>query len=115
MREVVSDETTLSPVYLLELITQLPPESRFAALHATAGKETVGWGVTDYLLANVFDAIQHNTYVLTAANSKNKPKLPEPLPRPGDKVHKKNNQFEAIAAMQLDKVKKAKGEEQHGA
>lgn len=42
------------------------------------------WSTTDYLLANVCDAIRELTWVTMAINSKHKPKRPEPSWRPGD-------------------------------
>lgn len=42
-----------------------------------------------YMLANVIDAINQNTFVLVSANSKRKPKRPEPIMRPSVKQKQK--------------------------
>jgi len=43
------------------------------------------WSTTDYMLANVCDAIRELTWVTLAINSKHTPKKPEPCYRPGGK------------------------------
>ena len=98
----------MSPRQVLALIRQLPPESRtFAALRG--GEQFVGWGVDRYLMASVIDAIQQNTYAFIAANSKRKPKAPEPVKRPSKNGPQKdgaNNLFR----QQLAAAKKAQAQ-----
>lgn len=71
----------MSPRQVLALIRQLPPESRTVAA-LRGGDQFRGWGVDRYLLASVIDAINQNTFAFVSANSKRKPKAPEPVSRP---------------------------------
>lgn len=71
----------MPPRQVLALIRQLPPESRTVAA-LRGGDQFQGWGVDRYLLASVVDAINANTYAFISANSKRKPKSPEPVQRP---------------------------------
>lgn len=71
-----------------------------------------GWDIDRYLLAAVVDAIQQNTHAFVSANSKQKPKPPEPVPRPGKDGKKgppKSQQFAAQAAMHLAAARRARG------
>lgn len=71
---------THSPRMLLVRLLELPDTS---ALAASIRGEPRGWGTDRHLFATLVDAIQANTWVLTAANSKKKPRRPKPVPRPG--------------------------------
>lgn len=73
---------THSPRLLLARLTQLPDTS---ALAASIRGEPRGWGADRHLLATVVDAVQINTWVLSSANSKRKPKKPTLVTRPGKK------------------------------
>jgi len=69
----------------------------------------MGWGVDRYLLASAVDAINHNTYAFVAANSKRKPKSPEPVQRPSKTPRRgKDNQTNPFR-QQLAAAKKAQG------
>ena len=83
----------LHPVEFMILVSQLPPESRFVAKAGDAGY----WSVTDHLLANLIDAVNLNTHVVTAANSKRAPKPPKPFPRPGKTRSRGQGVFAALA------------------
>ena len=49
------------------------------------------WTNESYLLASVVDAVNQNSWLLAAVNSKKKPKRPEAFPRPGTKAKKKTS------------------------
>lgn len=65
---------------LAVLVERLPREA--LTVRARFG-EVVDWGPVEHLLADVFDAVQQSTWVLTAANSKKRPKPPRLRQRPG--------------------------------
>lgn len=93
------------------LIRQLPPDSRTIA-SLQGGEQFLGWDADRYLLAALVDAVRENTYAFVSANSKKKPKQPEPVTRPnkaGRSHQKKNNQFAAMAAAHIAASRKAKG------
>lgn len=46
---------------------------------------SASWSTEAHLLAALVDAVQVNTHVFIAANSKRKQRPPKPLPRPGKK------------------------------
>lgn len=99
-----------SPRQLLILVRQLPPESRTVAA-IRGGAQFRGWDSDRYLRAAMVDAIRENTYAFIAANSKRKPKPPEPIERP-DKTSKRRqnkNAFAVMAANRISAAKKAKG------
>lgn len=99
-----------SPRYLLSLIRQLPMESNTTA-QMRGGEEFRGWGVDQYLLANLTDAVNAATYAIVASNSKSKPKPPEPVYRPDKATKKKRaNSFAMMAARQMAAARKAQGE-----
>ena len=79
--------TSLTPRYVLTLIEHLPQDSAFVA-SIRGGRQHRGWGVGEYLLAHLIDAVNANTFVLTSAHSKVKPKRPEPVQRPGTRQGK---------------------------
>ena len=54
------------------------------AIYRATSPGGAGWSATDYLLADVFDAVERNTYALIKANG-GKPRTPKPHPRPGVK------------------------------
>lgn len=89
------------------LIRGLKPGSRFVA-YVQGGEQFQDWDVAAYQRANILDAIQHNTYVLTAANAKRKPKAPKPAYRPSKgKAKQVNNAFRT--QLEMAKQRKAKG------
>lgn len=94
------------PVEILLLIRGLKLGSRFVAI-AQGSPEFTGWDVTQYQLANLIDAVNYTTYVLTAANSKRKPKAPKPTHRPKKEGRRSNNQF--AAQLEMAKQRKARG------
>ena len=107
--DVLVDGSGLSPRQVLAYIRQLPPESATVAA-LRGGDQFRGWDTSAYMLANLFDAIQANTYAFISANSKRKPKAPEPFERPDIKVAKKKKPslFAAMARAQYQKNRKAK-------
>lgn len=58
-----------------------------SALHVAirGGSEYIGWDRHAYMLADLFDAVQFLTHAFVTANSKRKPKAPDPYPRPGER------------------------------
>lgn len=61
------------------------------------GIQFLGWDTDRYLLAQLIDSVRENTWAFVAANSKKRPKQPQPIPRPEKNVTKKKNQFAAMA------------------
>lgn len=93
--------TSLTPRIVLAYIEHLPADSAFVAA-IRGGAQFTGWTVSEYLLADLWDAIENNTYVTAAASSKRKPGKPKPYPRPRKK---KQNAFIAMA----ERAKRAQG------
>lgn len=91
----------LTPKRFLYLVEALPVDSRTTTLVA-GQSEGQGWGVTEYLLANVIDAVRENTFAYIQAKSKKKLAPPERFPVPGAKqAKKKTNSFVRMAQAQL--------------
>jgi hypothetical protein len=103
-----------SPRQILTLVRQLPLESATVAA-IRGGHQFRGWGVDRYMMANVVDAVNENTYATIAVSgaTKRKPKQPEPVWRPkGLKDGKpKRSTFAAMAAS-FFKAAQRKPEEQ---
>jgi len=81
----------------------LPLRCNFIA-EVRGGPEFRGWDQEMYMLANVVDGVNSNTYVNLAANSdkKHRPKPPELVKRPEDAKKKREagqTQFAAMARM----------------
>lgn len=91
------------PTEIMLLIRGLKMGSRFAA-QMSGSQEFVGWEVIQYQIANLTDAVNYNTFVLTSANSKRKPKAPKPTYRPQKERRQATNPFRT----QLEMVKKRK-------
>jgi hypothetical protein len=100
----VQGEMTPSEVMLL--IRGLGPGTRFVA-RMQGGDQFREWNLIAYQMANILDAINHNTYVLTAANSKKKPKAPKPVYRPAKTKAKPQNAFRT--QLEMAKQRKARG------
>ena len=72
----------MSPRLALALIDELPLESAYKAA-LQGGPQFQDWGVLEYLVANLIDAVQFNTHVtILAAGPKKKPQPPKPFERP---------------------------------
>lgn len=87
---------TYTPRQLLAYIRHLPLGSATVAA-LRGGEQFLGWDPHMYMLANIVDAIQSNTYAFIAANSKRKPKQPDPVKRPRPKGDPEKNRFMAMA------------------
>lgn len=98
---------TYSPKVLLAYIRNLPLDSASMAA-IRGGPEFIGWDPHMYMLANIVDAIQTNTYAFVAANSKRKPKAPTPVKRPKQKGNPEQARFAALARIaRANAIKKA--------
>lgn len=66
-------------------IRNATPESDTADATEEARPETAPWSRLEMLVAQVTDAVNHNTYVLTVVNSEKNAKVqpPDPVRRPG--------------------------------
>jgi hypothetical protein len=95
LADVIDGAGGLSPRRVLAYIQSLPMES---ATHAAVrgGDQFRGWDMHTYLLAQIIDSIRENTHTFVSANSKKKPKAPEPFPRP-EKKRQKGNLFSTMA------------------
>jgi hypothetical protein len=80
--DLCSDHPVRDPAYVLDLITQLPDDSAFAA-SVQGGREFRGWGFDRHVNVAVLDALQALAYILRAVNGDKKAKPPDPFPRPG--------------------------------
>jgi len=61
------------------------------------------------MIADLIDAMRENTHAFVSANSKGKPKAPEPYERPDHKRNKNKGSgggFRAIAAAQMNAAQK---------
>lgn len=82
-----SEHPTVDPWWVLALVEQLPMGSAYQASLADDATYR-GWDVTNYLLADIFDAVQYGSYA-TVAVAGGKAKPPPSWPRPGSKAAKK--------------------------
>lgn len=97
-----------SPRQILVLIRNLPLESATMAA-IRGGSEFLGWGLDRYLTTSLIDAVKENTFAFISANSKKKPKAPEPSYRPEKvKAKKKANMFSVMAGQRLAVARKAR-------
>lgn len=92
----------LTPKRIVYLVEGLPIESRTVAAIAD-NNESSGWGVTEYLIANLIDAVRENTFTNVQVRTKKKLAPPESFPVPGAKQKKKpkRNMFVQMAQRQL--------------
>lgn len=106
--DALRDGSGYSPTQILLLIKGLPVESATVAA-LRGGDEFLGWGADRYLMTALIDAVRENTYAFVSANSKKKPKAPEPMYRPKEKVlaRKKANPNN-LFARRIEAAKKAK-------
>jgi hypothetical protein len=96
LRDIMKDGSGLSPRLVLCYVRALPLESATVAA-MRGGDQFRGWNQELYMLANLLDAVRENTYAFVAANSKKKPKAPEPVQRPEKQQKKKTSLFAAMA------------------
>lgn len=96
----------MTPIEILLLIRGLKIGTRFMA-EMQGGDSFQQWDLMAYQMANVIDAINNNTYVLTSANSKRKPKAPKPSYRPSKTKAKPQNAFRT--QLELAKQRKRGG------
>jgi hypothetical protein len=85
------------------LVKGLPPESMTITALRNSMPEGTGdgiapdpgkgrWSNTEMLLAGLLDESRYANWAFMAANSKKKPKFPEPVPRPGIMQPEKNEE-----------------------
>ncbi|GAB3475266.1 D site-binding protein [Amycolatopsis cihanbeyliensis] len=112
LRDLLRAGSGLSPRRALALVRQLPPESATVAA-LRGGAEFRGWGPDRYLLARLIDAVKENTHVFIAANSKHKPKPPEPVERPDFAAGRKRrgNSFTAMAGSRIAAVRRKRNKD----
>lgn len=94
------------PNEVIMLIRGLKMGSHFVSV-LQGSPEFVGWDVLTYQMATLIDAVNYTTYVVTAANSKRKPKEPKASYRPKKAGQKPANAF--ATQLRLAKDRKAKG------
>lgn len=95
--------TTMSPKWLLMLITQLPAGSRFYAARR-GGVQFRGWTEDRYLLAAVVNSIRVLQWTYVSAHSKRKPSEPEMVPIPDVEKKRKDGpgSFAHTARLKLE-------------
>lgn len=74
--------------YLVVLDVQRLPDNSLTAALANGGRQFFGWGQTQFMLADIFDAVNLNTRA--SGNWKKPPKIPE-YPRPKKKSSTSRN------------------------
>lgn len=111
LRDVLRDDSGLSPRLVLTYVRHMPLESATVA-ELRGGQHFRGWSPELYRLTDLLDAIQHNTYAFIAANSRRKPQVPKPVKRPDGTASKpKSNSFAALARAHLAAQKKDGGKQ----
>ncbi len=97
------DVFTLSPKWLLTLITQLPAGSRFYAARR-GGVQFRGWDENRYLMAAVVNSIRVLQWTYVASKSKRKPPEPEMVPIPDVEKKRKDGpgSFAHTARLKLE-------------
>lgn len=96
-----------SPRQLLVLIKGLPLESATVAA-MRGGSDFRGWGLQNYLITNLIDAVRENTFAFIAANSKSKPKPFDPTYRPREKAAPKKRDEKNPFAQRIAAARRAK-------
>lgn len=104
---------TTSPKWVLNLIVQLPPGSRFYAARR-GGPQFRGWDETRYLLVAVANSIRGLQWTYVAAHSKRRPPTPDMLPIPDTEKKRKDGpgSFAHTARMKLEQAKRRRSLEQ---
>lgn len=92
----------LSPRRVALLVRALPRDS---ATRQAMDADNPPWGPTDYLLADIFDAIQYLTRAVQAGYARKLPPEPKPYPRPGSQKRKKSISAADLLAAQ-ERMKK---------
>ena len=96
----------VSPKWLLMLITQLPPGSRFYAARR-GGAQFRGWDEDRYLMAAIVNSIRVLQWTYVAAHSKRKPPEPDMVPIPDVEKKRKDGpgSFAHTAKLKLEAAK----------
>lgn len=111
LREVNDPESDFTLRRLWILYQGLPAKNEInrSVLQMDAFEYAQMWDTTNAQLADVFDAIQYNTFVLASANTAKgspQPKQPKPYPRPqyGKREEKKRvNPLEGMPTIRVPK------------
>lgn len=112
--DVLRPGSGLTPRLALAYARQMPLGSATVAA-LRGGAEYRGWDQDRYMTADLIDLLNTSIYVTVAANSKKKPKQPEPYTRPGaNKRQEKANSFRAMAAARLAALKQRKANSNGG-
>lgn len=74
----------LSPRRVSVLVRALPDDSATKRAMRADVDDGPLWGPTEYLLADVFDAVRQHSHLVHTINAKRPPSPPAPYPRPGD-------------------------------
>jgi hypothetical protein len=100
-----SDESPLSPRYVLSLIYHLPTDGAFYASRR-GGQQFRGWDVDRYALVALVNAQRAGNHIQLMVNrdpKKSKPSAPDPFPTPDEDAQKlpKPGSFAAVAASMM--------------
>lgn len=119
LRDLFSDEASLSPRYALALIVHLPLDGAYYAARR-GGQQYRGWDMDRYALVALVNAQRATNHILMMVNrdpKKAPPKPPEPFPTPDLEQQKANAQkpgsFAAIAASMMA-AQRQRREKAHG-
>ena len=66
--------------------------------------DSAGWSHTDYLLADLYDAVAWNTYVV--ARTVGKAKKPKPYPRPGVRAANRDTRTFRAKPMPIEQMRR---------
>lgn len=88
LADVFSEVDPLSPARAMALIRALPLECESACL-LRGEPESAGWTVEAYLLLAVLNAVNQNSWIVQAMNSRKRIPRYKPIPQPGAERRKK--------------------------
>lgn len=108
--QILEDGSGYGPRMILAMVNRLPLESPTIA-EIRGGLQFVGWGVAEYQLASLIDAVRWDTYASARAAGARMSK-PEPVERPTAKP--KTNRFAQIARQKIAAVREARKDRADG-
>lgn len=85
LRDIMRDDSDLSPRTLLVLIKNLPLSGRFYS-EQRGGQQFRGWDESRYAMVATVNAIRALQYTYISAHSKRRPKQPDMFPIPEQEV-----------------------------
>lgn len=78
------------------------------ALHRATAGDQAGWGLTQHLLAGLYDQLAVANWQRAASGAKRAPKKPSPLPRPGIDDGQRSEKSTAIPLSEFQRISEAR-------